>query len=47
MLEQPVTEGLTPWKGIHFGAVHELQPMGRDHTGEVYGGLSPLEGTSG
>jgi len=31
---------------IHVGTVpKELQPVGRTHTGEVHGGLSPMGGT--
>ena len=45
-LEQPVPEGLHPVEGIYSGVVHgELQLVGRTHTGEVHGGLSPVGGT--
>lgn len=35
----------SPWKGIHAGALSELQLVGRTHTGKVRGELSPIGGT--
>ncbi|KAJ7425604.1 hypothetical protein BTVI_02456 [Pitangus sulphuratus] len=36
----------TPWKGTSAGIVcEELQPVGRTHSEEVGGGVSPIGGT--
>lgn len=38
-------EGLHSVERTHAGAVHDLQPVGRIHTGEVCRGLSQVRGT--
>ncbi|KAJ7426492.1 hypothetical protein WISP_15244 [Willisornis vidua] len=45
-LDQPVPEGLTPWKGTHSGAVPEgLTPWKGTHSGAVPEGLIPWKGS--
>lgn len=41
----PAPEGLCPVEGTQAGAVPEVWPVGRSHTGEVHGGLSPVGGS--
>lgn len=41
----PVPQGLHPVEGTHAGAVPEVQPVGRSHTGEINGGLLSVGGT--